>query len=240
MLVRPADFIIQFNTQPGFIREFDKTVLIQGFVVDDHIVPPARTLEFEFESAEIPHGRAYMGAGYGSDGAAEIVNGDRDIPEIGHIGNLLGLQQPARLHDIRLKDIAGLIDDERLEIIATKKVLSSADGCCGTFRYALVSLDIKGGDGIFQEEHFKILYSVGQANGVVRIVTAVTVHGHLPLPKSILGRCQQLYHKFELRLADTPVDRIAGKDFARCDRIDIDLVEDIVLLRHFLGVVAPG
>ena len=147
MLVRPADFIIQFNTQPGFIREFGKTVLIQGFVVDDHIVPPVGTLEFEFESAEIPHGCAYVGAGHGSDGTAEIVNGDRDIPEIGHIGNLLGLQQPSCLHDIRLKDIAGLIDDERLESIAAKKVFSGADGCCSTFCYALVGLDIKCGDG---------------------------------------------------------------------------------------------
>src|ERR1035437_18990 len=119
---------IQLDAQAGFVRQRDVSVFHDGSIVQNHIIHPAAIADDGFGAQKIANRAGPLHDPTNGDNAAGVVRAHGYRVGLGEIGDLLGLEQAARVSNVELRDVEAPVDDEIRESLAARQILAREDG----------------------------------------------------------------------------------------------------------------
>ena len=122
------DVRVQFETETGPVGGLDVTILDDAILMDDDVVHPVPVTQHRLRCQKITDRAGPVRRRDGMDKAAGIVRCHRQREHLGQVGDPLGLQESSRVAQVRMEDVAALVDDEVLESLPPAQVFAGADG----------------------------------------------------------------------------------------------------------------
>src|SRR5215510_2726354 len=98
MLAR--DRLVEIEADAGAAAQGDITILNDVFLIGDNGGPVVAVEPVELDHQEVGDGGADLGGGHGADRRGDVVRRERDVVDLGQVGDLATLGQPAALGDI--------------------------------------------------------------------------------------------------------------------------------------------
>src|ERR1700733_8506844 len=122
---------VQLSPEPGFAGYADMSILDIRTVLQKQLVHPTTLAGDRFTSDIVTNGRSPLAVGPRVQLASRIVRRHGQSEGVSHIGDAFCLQKPAAVAQIRVQDVASLVDDEVLDPPPPFEILSSTNGDSG-------------------------------------------------------------------------------------------------------------
>ena len=135
----------------------------------------------ELEHQEVRHGGADMGRGHGADRRGDVVRREGDVVDLGQVGDLAALREPAAFRDVGHDDVDRLLLDQLAETVAQIEILAGADRRGGGALDLAHGVDVLGRHRLLEPHQVQRLEVAGQPDGARHVEPRVDVAGDVDL-----------------------------------------------------------
>ena len=171
-----------------------------------------------------------MHTGHGAERAADVVERQVHVVQVGEIDQLAAVPQPDFLH-VRRQDSQAALDDEALEIQAEIMVLAGGDGRPRIPLYSTDGANIFGRHGIFQPHQLILFDGARQIDRGLHAVVPMTIDGQSDLRAHSPARGgYERGHVFDLGCAEVAIILVG---FVRRGNIDVKFQNAKTASHHF-------
>src|SRR5579859_1347887 len=172
---------IQLDTQTRFVRYGDLPILDHGAMgVLDKVVEKGNAGGMPFERQNVGDGGRKMHARHRAERAADVVERQVHIVEVGEVGQLTAVPQ-ANFLDVRRQYAQTALGDEAFKIEAQIMIFASGDGCPRVALYRADGANVFGRYWIFQPHQFVFFDGARQIDGGLHAVVPVAIDGQADL-----------------------------------------------------------
>src|SRR5260370_7153389 len=98
----------------------------------------------------IANGSAPLASGVGVNLATGVVVGHGESKDVGHVGDPLRLQESAAVAKVGMQNVAAVLNDEVLEALPARQVLTRADGDMNALAEARPTVEVFHLEWIFE------------------------------------------------------------------------------------------